>query len=229
MEMMRTADEFLAHTERKAVEDAIAAAEECTSAEVVCAVATESGRYDRAEGVVGVLGALVALGAVHWLAPVRAAGSGSWAGEAIGAGWLALGVVLGYIAGTVLASYWHPLRRLFVPEAEMESDVARAAVAVFAVGRLAATRARAGVLIYVSLFERRVHVLADARAMEVLGQAGVDAIRDTAVARLREGRRADTFIDAIVAAARALAPALPPEPANQDELPNRLLVFHPRP
>jgi putative membrane protein len=224
-----TADGFLTYTERKAVEDAIAAAEECTSAEVVCAVATESGRYDRAEGVVGVLGALAGLGAVHWLAPLRAAGSGSWAVEAVGAGWLALGVVLGYIAGAVLASYWHPLRWLFVSKAEMENDVARAAVAVFAVARLAATRTRAGVLVYVSLFERRVQVLADARAMEVLGQAGVDAIRDIAVARLRDGRRPETFIDAIVEAARALAPALPPEPVNEDELPNPLLVFHPRP
>jgi putative membrane protein len=226
---MMNAEDFLDHTGRRAVEDATAAAEECTSAEIVCAVATESGRYDRAEAIVGVLAALLGLGVVHWITPVRFATSGSWAMEAAGAGWLALGVVLGTIAGTLLASYWHPLRRLFVADAEMETDVARAALAVFAIARLAATRTRAGVLIYVSLFERRVQIIADSRAMEVLGQAGVDAIRDIAVARLRDGNRAGTFVDAIVAAARALAPALPPEPANPDELPNRLRVFHPRP
>ncbi len=226
---MTTANDYLNRMERDAVEQAVAAAEECTSAEIVCAVATESGRYDRAESLCGLVLGLIAMGVVQGRAGFAPAESGSWAAQGAAIGWLALAVVAGFVAGSILASYWHGLRRLLVSEHEMEEEVAGAAARVFALERIGSTRGKAGVLLYVSLAERRVVVLADAAAMTLLGRQGLDELRDMAVTRLRDGRRADTFVDTIIAAAKRLAPALPPETGDANELANRLRLYHPRP
>ena len=45
--------------ELRDIESAVADAESRTSGELVCAVATESGRYDRAESIIGLITALV--------------------------------------------------------------------------------------------------------------------------------------------------------------------------
>jgi uncharacterized membrane protein len=50
---------FLDAAGAKSVEDAVARAEARTSAEVVCVIATESGRYDGARALVGLVVALI--------------------------------------------------------------------------------------------------------------------------------------------------------------------------
>jgi putative membrane protein len=221
---------FLTRREQADVELAIADAEGHTSAELVCALATESGRYDRAESIVGLVAALIALAVAHVAGVGLSLQPGSWEeGTGVALGWQVLAVVLGFVAGAVASSLWQPLRRLATAEGEMLEEVERAASHVFATQRLGSTRSETGVLIYVSLFERRVVVMADRRAREALGQEGIDALMELARSRLREGRRAATFLDTITEAATRLAPSLPPGEESPDELPNRLRLFHPRP
>jgi putative membrane protein len=223
-----TAKRFLNKGERRAVEEAVAAAEKTTAAEFVCAIATESGRYDRAESIIGLAVSLIAMTGVYTVMTWSPASSwGSVRPMLLGE--LAASAVGGFVLGSILASYWHTLRRLFVGRHEMDTEVERSASHVFAAARLTSTREHGGVLLYVSLFERRAVVLADTGAGRVLGREGIDALRDLAVARLREGRRLETFTDTVRAAAERLAPALPATATNPDELPNALLVFHPRP
>ena len=227
---MMTAREFLSESDKVAVREAIAAAEECTGADVVCAVATESGRYDRAESVVGLVFAITLMSVVHALGlgnpPPE---SGSWGAGGAALGWLAAATVVGFILGSVLASHCHGLRRLLAGSAEMDEETAHAAAHVFGLAKVGDTCTRAGVLVYVSVFERRVVVLADTAAARVLGAEGIARLRDTAVARLRAGRRAETFIDTIVDAARALAGPLPRGADDGERLPNEVRFFHPRP
>jgi len=222
------AKRFLSKRERATLEEAVAAAERRTAAEFVCAVATESGRYDRAESMVGLAVSLLGLGIVQlgfsWTP------SDSWIeARAVPLALQAMAVVAGFVAGSVLASYAHPLRRLFVSATERDAEVARAASHVCAVSRLASTRQRGGVLVYVSLFERRVVVLADTGAARPLGENGLDALRNMATERLVRGKRLEAFSDTVAAAAERLAPALPAEAVNPDELADALRVFHPRP
>ena len=109
-------------------------------------------------------------------------------------------------------------------------EVDRAATYVFATSGMTATSGGTGVLIYVSLFERRVVVLADHQALSVLGESGIEALRDTAVSHLKQGGLVDSFVETINQAATGLAEALPADSEeNPDELSNRVLQFHPRP
>jgi putative membrane protein len=225
------AETFLTEDERRLVEQAVGDVEKTTSAEVVCALATESGRYDRAESIVGLAGALVGLGVVQWLAsgPI-ATEPGAWTVQkSVSLMGLALAVVLGFVAGTILASAWHGLRRLFTSSREMLDETERAAGHVFVSRRLASTRDRGGLLIYVSLAERLVVVLGDDGVMKAAGQPFLDGLRDLAVSRLREGKRVEAFTDTLKAAGEKLAGLIPLQKNDANELPNPLLVFRSRP
>ena len=227
---MRSAMSFVDSSGQRAVEQAIEQAERRTCAEIVCAVATESGRYDRAEAFGGLVGALAALSVAHGLHSLLVDGTGRWdttAGPALA--WQSLAVVVGFVVGNMLLSFVHPLRRLVTSEREMGDEVARAASHVFALRGLRRTRDRGGMLIYVSLFERRVVVLAGDRIMRALGQPFVDSVRDCAASALRSGERSATFVRAVEESIARLEPVLPAQTDNTDELFNELLRFHPRP
>jgi len=87
-----------------------------------------------------------------------------------------------------------------------------------------------GLLVYVSLFEHRVVILADRRALEALGEERIGAIRDRAVESLKEGEVVDGCIAAIEAAGEVLREAFPVgREVNENELADHVLVFHPRP
>jgi putative membrane protein len=220
------ATRFVSSEEKTAIETAVANAEKQTSAEIVCAVATESGRYDRAEAIVGFACALIGLWVTHMVAGASAT---TWSPVAVPLPWQMVGVCVGFIAGNVLASFAHPLRRLVTSTREMTEESTRAAAHVFHAQRMTSTRARGGLLIYVSLFERQAHVVADDGALGVLGREGIEALRDVALTRLKAGNRAATFIDTAAAAGERLAAGLPHEPDDTDELSNELRVLHPRP
>ena len=212
------------------IAQAMAEAEKTTSAEIVCAVATESGRYDRAESIVGLACGLIALCLTHVHATGFMIEPGEWTStEGLEMGWQCAAVVAGFIAGSVFASFVHPLRRFFTREAEMESETWRAASHVYLRSAAEGIASRAAVVIYVSLFERRAVVLAGKAAADALGEEGLRRIRDAALAPLKKRKIADAFVAAVEEAARLAAYALPARESNPDELPNRVLVFHPRP
>lgn len=225
-----TAAEFIKPEGRQTIASAIAAAEKQTSAEIVCAIATESGRYDREESIVGLLGAIAALIVLNLTTAGDTAGAGSWTlAHSLTLTEQAAAVVVGFILGSVVASRWPALRRLLSSSDTLARECARAAAVVFGQRRLSSTRSRSGLLIYVSLAERRVVVLGDDCVTKVAGQALLDRLRDLAVERLRAGRRVETFVDSIQAATQELAVKMPPGPVNSDELPNELVCIHPRP
>lgn len=223
------AERFLGEDDTDAVREAIEDVEDRTSAEFVCAVATESDRYDRAESIAGLALGLLCLALVHAGHDSWVVTSGSW--EPTGGvhlGWLAGAVVAGFLVGSVLASYWHGLRRMLVRPSHLHGAVERAGWRIFGMNRLSSTEDRAGVLVYVSLFERKVAVLADEGARDVLGDETIEELRDIAVERLRDDRPRDTFIDTIERAADELEERLPADERNPDEVRDRVLQFHPR-
>jgi len=211
--------------DREQVSQRIAKLEKLTDAEVVCAAATESGRYDRAESLCGLAVGLVAL-----ISGNKIVGMGGWdSSPALSLGLQVTVMVVGFVIGSVLASYWHGLRRLFVSQAEMAEEVNRSVHHVFSQQGVGGTKHRGGVLIYLSLFERRLEVRCDRAVMEKLSQPDLDAIRDAVLEKVRTGDAIGGLIAGLDRAETILAKALPATAAVVDALPNDLLVFHPRP
>lgn len=218
------ANDFLA--DKRAVEDAITRLEAKSAAEVVCVVATESGRYDRAESVLGVALGLVGL-AVADAAWDAFHPSGGWGGPVPMAA-QAAGVVLGFVLGVLVGSYVHPLRRLFVSQREQDEEVRRAAWAAFTGSRVSETAGRTGVLVYVSLFEHHVVVLLDSGVRAVVPADFAQTLVARAVEGLKAGQRAEVLAKLVDLVGEALADKLPAQGKNPKELPNHVIALHPR-
>lgn len=212
------------------IETAIGRAEEGTSGEIVAVVATKSGRYDRAEDLVGLLAAVVGLLAawmpLQWARPAM----GMWGTRYdlnLGIG-VTLAVVLGgFFVGSLLAARIPGLRRLFLTQAHMRAEVERAAIAAFQTYGIRRARGGAGLLIYVSLAERRVQVMGDDAIASRLDQRDWNDIRDLVIGGLRGGRVAGGILAGVAKAGALLAEHFPPtgeEEEGEGEVPNTLRI-----
>lgn len=223
---MKTASSLLGQEDRERVEAAVKAAEARTSAEIVPAVGTSSGRYDRAEDIAGVwLSALLLV--VAWLVmPWERSELGDW-----GMSWaqfqlpMLLGALLaGFVTGAVLASRFWWLRRLFTPRREMREEVEKRARQLFFDQRIHHTSGATGVLLYVSLYERMAAVIADERATELLGQVQLDQLCLDLTTALRGGSVPEALSTVIAIAGEQLSAVLPRDANDGNELGDALIL-----
>ncbi len=227
--MTKNALTCLATNDVQSIKNAVQEAEKKTSAEIVCAVATESGRYDRAEGIGGVFFSLAFLLGFQAYGVVMT-GAGQWAAPmALGFMWQAVLLTGGYIFGSVLLSYIHPLRRLLTSQKEMKEEAQKAASHVFQARGLHRTQGHGGILIFVSLFERQVVVLTDQGVTKTVGNDFSNQLRDKMTPLLHQKKTKEAFVEAIHLCVAKLETLLPVKPDDKNELPNDLLQFHPRP
>jgi putative membrane protein len=224
---MQRASQVFTREDKERINQAVQQAERGTSAEIVPVVVSVSGRYDRPEDIVGLWLALAAMVAVWFVFPAAQAEHGSW--EAAGPHWKLLtmlaATVLAFVLGAVLATYVWPLRRLFTPRTQMADEVATRARGVFYSQAVHHTAGQTGVLIYVSLYERMAVVLADQVVLDKLGQSTLDQLRDLLIAGLRKGDVTDAFCQTIAAAGQRLAPVLPRQADDVNELPDALVTI----
>lgn len=216
----------LARQDYQRINEAVAAAEAKSSAEIVPVVAAVSGRYDRPEDIVGLWFAAAALALAWWLLPEHAR-TGDWGAMPPWAHLLVLvaSVVVGFIVGTAVGAHVDGLRHLFTPSQQMRDEVVSRSRQVFFDSRVHHTAGRTGVLIYVSLFERMAAVLADDAVTEKLGQGVLDELRDQLTASLATRQLADAICDTLVSAGQRLAAVLPRAEGDINELPDALVVL----
>lgn len=187
------------------VGDAVRDLESRSSAELVVEIRMRSGSYAHADARFAaalVLVSLVVLVYMPWVVPPVA---------------VVLDAIAMYVAGVAIARRSTTLRRLFSRPREREQAVQTHAAALFHQRGVANTSGETGVLLYVSLLERRMIVLADRGLLQKVEANEWNA----ALAELRAERGMDAY--AIVAAISRLAPilqrGLPASAVNEDELP----------
>lgn len=222
---MTKASALFSPADRETIAAAITEAERSTAGEIVPVVATVSGRYDRAEDLVGVITASVALVVAWWLWPT---GEVAWTGErSSGPGLVALLLIVwaGFLAGAVAATFLPALRLPFIARKEMLEEVERRAMESFQRYRIRKTAGATGILIYVSLYERMVRVVGDDGITAKLGQSDWDGVRDALVDGLKAGRPTEGLVGAIEASGRLLAEHFPIQPDDRDELTNELRLI----
>lgn len=224
---MRYASSLFSAADRQRINETIQAAESLTSAEIVPVVATASGRYDRAEDLVGLwLGVLIVIAvSVFW--PAAVAEPGSWGTSPVAVQTLKLvGAILGgFLVGAVLCSKIAWLRRLFTPVAQMRDEVTQRASSVFFDNRVHHTQAGGGLLIYISLFEHMAVILADRQILEALGQARLDELCRTLTQQLHQDRPTEALCLTIQAAGEMLQPVLARSSSDVNELPDSLVTI----
>lgn len=225
------ARELLDEAGRKRVDEAVQAAEQATSGEIVPVLASRSDRYDRAPFMAALAAAALAtLVVVVGVGLYQVGTLASW--ELAELSWdaplyvLLPAQVVGLALGFRLAQGNPLFARGFVPRALMQLCVDRAARQAFQAFHLAHTKDATGILIYVSLYERMVVVLADKAIDAKHGQDTWNGVRDKLLAGLRDGRPADGFADAIAECGRVLSVDFPRAEDDTDELQNHLRIIH---
>ena len=136
------------------VAEAVAALERCSCAEVVVEVRSRSGSYAHAEArfasVMAFVTLLVLLFSPWPFAP----------------GWVAVDVALMWVVGLMIARRSDGVRRLLTSERERAAQVRSVAASVFHDRGVANTEGETGVLVYLSLLEGRLELLADRGVLE---------------------------------------------------------------
>ena len=130
--------------------------EKYTDAELVIVVRARSGTYSHADYLAG---ALLAFGGLLFLlfSPVS-----------FHQYWVAVDVALLFALGSFVSAKTHVFRRLLTTRKHRERSVRTGAAAMFYEAGIANTQAELGVLVYVSLLERRLEVIADRGVLEAV-------------------------------------------------------------
>jgi putative membrane protein len=132
-----------------ALTDTVRDIEQHSCAEVVVEIRSRSGSYAHAEARFAATLAFLAL-VVLLFSP--------WP---FGAFWVAIDVAVVYAIGLFVARRSDSIRRLMTREAERAAQVRTQAAAVFHERGVANTESETGMLVYLSLLERRLEILAD--------------------------------------------------------------------
>jgi len=196
--------------DHEAVSDAIQAAEKRTNGQIVCVLAHASSDY----AYIPILWA----SALALVTPWPLINFTPWSVQRI----FLIQLLVFMVAALVF--FLAPLRLALVPRGVRRARAHRAALEQFVVRRIANTRNRSGILIFVSLAERCARIIADdgiAQKVEASEwQAAIDALRDN----MRAGRIAQGFTAAIERCGAVLAAHAPPD-GSPNELPDRLYVI----
>ena len=193
------------------IADAIKSAESRTSAQIVCVVAKASSSYT--------LFALLWASLTAFAAPWPLIYS-----EAFGAGEIYL-VQIGLFCTLFALFSTPPLRYALVPLKVRRARAHRAALEQYTLRGIATTHSRRGVLIFISKAERWARIMVDEGIAEKIPahhwQSAIDALLQGA----RRQQMTDGFIDAIAICAAELERQFPPQPDDQNELPNRIYIL----
>ena len=220
---------MLSQQDRERVAAAVAAAEAKSDGEIVTIVAPRSDAYHDVGlhyAVLLMLFVPVCLGVVPQ----------SWIDWAVGTflGWGAvltrpwvMTYVFAKLAGAFLLVWllfkWMPLRMALTPPGTKHRRVRRRAVELFRVTTEQRTKGRTGILLYLSLLERRAEIVADEAIHsqvepEVWGEAMAVLIEE-----VKAGRPGEGMARAVEKMGEVLEKCLPVQASNPNELPDRLI------
>lgn len=176
--------------ELEALEAAVKKAEARTSAEIVPFVVPSSDWYPvaiwRGAGLGVLLGLLLCLAAFQFYA--------GWGLAWLYTGWGTALVILGSgVVGGLLGAFVPPIKRLLAGD-RMALMVHLRAMQAFVEEEVFTTRDRTGILLFISVFEHRIEIVADA---EINRRVGTDDWADI-VARIRDGIRSDALYEGLV-------------------------------
>lgn len=177
--------------DKKRIADAVKEAEQRTSGEIVPFVVGRSDAYPeawlRAGALFGFLAlfvfALADMGTDLWL-PFGFAESG-------------VIVILAFGIGAVLTLLLPDFKRLFIAAGIMQQRVDERAALSFIDEEVFNTRDRTGILIFISLFERRVRILGDTGINAQVKQEEWDAVVQVLTDAIRNGAAAAGMLEAI--------------------------------
>jgi putative membrane protein len=215
--MQTLSQKFLNLSEQQRISSLVQQMEEETSGEIVPMVVSASHSYP----VAVIYGASVlALPLALLLMPL--VGGFLWMGSQNV--WIFLGLFLllyGILYVLIQRCPW--LKRLFLSRKQIDEEVEEAALAAFFTEKLYKTREGNGILLFISLLERKVWVLADSGINHRIEPRQWDHIVTLITDGIREKRQCEAICAAILETGKILKTHFPARKNDRDELHNLIL------
>ena len=219
----------LTDADREKVSAAIAAAEANSNGEIVAVATPISDAYHD----VALHWALIPLFAVLAWAAWRPTALEWWYNFLVG-GWqpeptlsqlLTLLMVMAALKFTIalLVLKWMPLRLALTPGATKHRRVRRRAVAIFKAAAEKRTAGRTGILIYLSMAERRAEIIGDAAITSVTNPETWGEAMTSLIVDVKQGRVADGIVAAIDCVGGVLSEHFPRSADDINEIPDKLI------
>lgn len=210
--MKSLAQRFLSPEEQSRIEAAVAAAEKQTAGEIVCLIQSASYRYPMAN----VIGATcLAFPTALLLTPLI--GGFFWIGTQNL--WLFLGLFgVCFLLFHQVVDRFPFLKRRFISRAELEEEVHEAAITSFFNHGLYRTRDANGILIYISVFEHKVWILADHGINAKVAEDRWAAIVKSITEGIQQKRAAVAICEAVTVIGNLLKEYFPIKSDDTDEL-----------
>ncbi|MBI4528402.1 MAG: hypothetical protein HY695_31800 [Deltaproteobacteria bacterium] len=206
------AQNFFTQEEKQRIEQAVKNAELGTSGEIVPMIVGASDRYSEVElgGLIG--GLVIGTAAAFILAD-------PWASVHSNLGWPLIGAGIGLVLCRIPA-----IKRSLISKKRIAEEVHTCCLAAFTAEGLHYTRAHTGILIFASLLEHRVEVLADRGINDKVKPGTWDEVVKILTSGLRSGDACAAFCRAIEKCGKILSEHFPRQPDDRDELANRLVT-----
>lgn len=230
--MKKAEEKFLTNAERQRIEERIGAAEKRTSGEIVVKVVAESYHYPL-EAMQGSLLLAIIIGIATDLLIGKELmwqfftffGFSFFAAPHTESMWFFLSIFgLSFMVLHETIKRVPPLKRLFVRKSDMNEEVEEGAIHSFFRRNIHHTVDRTGILIYISLFERRVRVVADKGISDKVTQADWDEVVMLIINGIKTGKQADTILTAVDRCASMLAAHFPIKANDRNELSNKVII-----
>jgi putative membrane protein len=220
---------WLSDADHDRISAAVAAAEASSAGEIVTVLADRSDGYSDIQLAWSVLIGTLALAVyagfsgfyLGWIEQLTGSWNHEWTPREVIS--LALtGFVLKFF-GTWLLQLWQPLKFFLIPGPVKQARVRQAAVRHFKVGAERRTHGRTGILIYLSMREKRAEIVADEAIASKVSPEVWGAAMAAMLADIRQGRIADGMIAGVSEVGKVLAEHFPRAEDDQNELPDRLI------
>ncbi|MFV0437226.1 MAG: TPM domain-containing protein [Desulfopila sp.] len=215
--MQRLSATFLTSEEQQAVTTAVQEAERRTSGEIVPLIVAASHHYPMAR----VRGAAF-VGLPLALLFTSLLGSSLWLGQQNMYLFLFFFALL-YLAIAMVVNSSVTVKRLLLFDHEMREEVKEAALTSFFLEGLSRTREENGILIFVSVLERKVWILGDRGINDRIDPATWDHIVDDLTQGIRGGRQGQALCRAVREVGDILAQHFPHRRDDTDELHNLII------
>src|SRR5438270_1125352 len=219
----------LTDADREKVSAAIAVAEAKSSGEIVAVATPISDAYHDVGLHWAVVVMILALAASawrpDWLQFWYEKLLGGWSPEPTLSQLLTFLMFLAALKFTIalLILKWMPLRLALTPGATKHRRVRRRAVAIFQAAAAGRTAGKTGVLIYLSMAERRAEIVADEAILKLTDDHTWGEAMHALIAEVREGRPGDGIVAAIERVGTVLAEHFPRSAGDVNEIPDKLI------
>ena len=215
--MKNLSTQFLTQEEQQRITEAVQKAEKQTSGEIVPMVVSASHNYPVASAIGSVFISLPlsllltsVTGAFLWLGPQNM--------------WLLLMYwTLLFLPFFYLVDNTTFLKRLFLLENQVAEEVEEGAITSFYSERLYRTRDENGILLFVSILEKKVWILGDRGINEKIDQEQWQDIIDELSAGIRANNQCDALCHAVDQVGKVLLEHFPIRDDDKDELHNIII------